>query len=214
VLQALADALAEGRTQLDQVLAVLAACGHRDPAGLPVGRGDRALLAACAELTGRPVEVVVPCPRCGTVNEVRLGPDDVPPPEERCAVLDGGGVREPTYGDLRDLPDDDAAAAEALLSRCLVGAPRRAAGASDLVEVDASLTGPLRLACAGCGAAVDGDVDVPGQVLRAVDQHCAEVDWETHVLASAYHWDLASITALTAERRRRLVGYALSSGPA
>ncbi|MEV0319761.1 hypothetical protein ACIBKX_16680 [Streptomyces sp. NPDC050658] len=204
VLSALAGA-GERATELGQAVAVLAAAGH-DPAALPVATGDRLLLALHRELTGRDVEPVLTCV-CGEFSTVRLGPDSVPPPRPRTAVLGGaGGLRQPTYGDLLDLPGDASGDAE-LLRRCTVGTPERPPSAGDFDTIDDSLAGPLVFDCPACGAEVSYPLDVQTLVLRGLLTLLDELDHDVHVLASAYGWSLAAIESLPRDRRRRLVAH-------
>ncbi|MFE0134581.1 hypothetical protein ACFWY6_23910 [Streptomyces sp. NPDC059037] len=200
----------ERTTELGQVIALLTAAGH-DPAELPVATGDRLLLALHRELTGRDIEPVLAC-GCGEFSTVRLGPDTVPPARPRTAVLGrAGGLRQPTYGDLLDLPPDAAGRAE-LLRRCTVGIPERAPAPHDFELIDDSLAGPLTFDCPACGREVEHPVDVQTLVLRGLLTLLDELDHDVHVLASAYGWDLATIEALPRSRRRRLAAIAVGGG--
>ncbi|MFH8484344.1 hypothetical protein [Streptomyces longisporoflavus] len=197
----------ERTTELGQVIAVLTAAGH-DPADLPVATGDRLLLALHRELTGQDIEPVLACD-CGEFSTVRLGADTVPPPRPRTAVLGrAGGLRQPTYGDLLDLPPGESGAVE-LLRRCTVGDPERAAEPRDFEAVDDSLAGPLVFDCPACGAETAHPVDVQTLVLRGLLDLLDELDRDVHVLASAYGWSLAAIEALSRDRRRRLAALAM-----
>jgi hypothetical protein len=198
-------ALDEGRDELAQVLGLLRAAGATKAEELPLGEGDRRLLGLHVAITGREAELTVACGGCGAVNAASLGPAAVPRPGPRLRPLGGGGgLREPTYADLLELPAEREAAAAELLRRCVVGAPRRAPTEDDLQHVDDSLAGPLLLECVACGAPVEAAVDVQRLVLELLQRHAVEVDAEVHLLASGYHWDLASIEGLPDARRRRL----------
>jgi hypothetical protein len=192
-------------TELDQALALLRASGVERPEHLPLGAGDRALLDLHRELVGRDPEVTVTCPGCGEVSLAALSRDAVPPAAPRCAPAGpGGGIREPTYADLRGLPSDPDAAARELLARCTVGTPSRPPEPADLEVVDDSLCGPLLLACAGCGAPAEVPLDAQRLALRGLVHRAGERDVEIHLLARAYGWALEVIESLPDARRRRL----------
>jgi hypothetical protein len=202
---ALLAALDEAGSEVDQALALLAAAGVQDPERLPLGEGDRLLLALCVRATGEPVEIVAECPRCGELSQAALGPAAVPAPSPRVALLGpGGGLREPTYGDLRELDEDPDEALRTLLARCVIGSPSRAPVAADLALVDDSLAGPLTIACAECGAPVAVDVDVQSAVLARIARRARDVDYEVHLLAGAYGWSLGEIESLGEVRRGAL----------
>jgi hypothetical protein len=190
--------------ELSQVLALLRAAGVEDPEALPLGSGDRRLLELHRGVTARDVEVSAACPECGTLNAAIISEREVPAATPRAAALQGGGLRQPTYRDLAGLPEDEQAAAAELLRRCTVGTPARTPTTRDLELVDDALTGPLELSCAECGSAVLVDVDVQRLVLERLIRHGRAIDVEIHLLASAYHWSLAEIEALTDERRSGL----------
>lgn len=197
-------ALGSAGDELGQVLALHRAAGVLDPERLAVSIGDRRLLTLHRLLTGRDVEVAATCSGCETVNVAVLSRDTVAPPVARTAWLGlGGGLREPTYGDLLELPADPRAAEAELLRRCTVGVPQRAPVPDDLERVDDSLAGPIRLACAACGAAVEVAADVERLVLEGLQHHAAEIELDVHLLAGAYGWSLTAIEALPDERRRR-----------
>lgn len=195
-------------SELGQVLALLRAAGEPSPDGLLVGEGDRRLVELAARLTGEPPEVAVACPACGELNSVVLSAATLPPAAPACAWWGpGGGLRPPTYGDLLAVAEAAATATggvDALLERCTVGAPPRPATSADLERADDTLTGPIGLACVGCGEPVWLDVDVERLVLERLMARAREVEREVHLLARAYQWDLATIEALPDARRRRL----------
>jgi hypothetical protein len=194
-------------TELDQALALLRAAGIERPEALPLGSGDRLLLELHRRLAGGDPELTAACPECGEVSAVWLSPGAVPPAAPRCALAGaGGGVREPTYGDLAGLPADPRAAERELLARCEVGAPARPTGTADLEAADDSLCGPLGMECVGCGAAVEVQVDVQRIALAGLVRAAAARDVEVHLLARGYGWPLETIEALPDARRRRLAG--------
>lgn len=157
-------------------------------------------------MTTHDVEISAACTACGALNAARLCERDLDEPAPRCAALGGGGLRQPTYADLEDLPLDADAGAVELLRRCTVGEPARSANADDLALVDDALTGPLELACAECGAPVLVDVDVQRLVLERLVSQRRALDVEVHLIARAYHWTLGEIEALEDERRSLLAG--------
>ncbi|MGY1617355.1 hypothetical protein ACI797_11515 [Geodermatophilus sp. SYSU D00691] len=171
-----------------------------------VADGDRLLLEVYRAMTGADLELPLRCPACGEVSAVRLGADTVPAAVPRSAVLGpGGGLRQPTYGDLARLPDGtDGHATDALLARCVIGTPSRPPEEEDLDTIDDSLVGPMTFGCAGCGAEVAHPVDVQTTALRALLRLLDAYDLEVHLLASAYRWTLEAIEGLPRERRRRL----------
>ena len=202
---ALLAALDSPTSELGQVLAVLRAAGHAEPERLPLGEGDRRLLELVCEVTGEGLEVTARCPRCETINSAVLSADSVGSARPRQARLGaGGGLRPPSYADLLDLPPQREAAVAELLRRCVVGAPSLEPSAPHLEAVDDALTGPLLLACVGCGEAISVDLDVQSAAMERLARHAGAVDVEVHLLASAYGWSLAEITALPDARRAAL----------
>jgi hypothetical protein len=215
--------LDDNSTVLAQAVAVLRAWqvredlenfGVKDPALLPIGTADRMLLTVHEEALGRPLEHTVQCLDCGEFTTLPLGRADVGEHTSFSVWCGPGlGVREPTYADLCAVDGD----LEALLRRCLAGpgaelsglrtgAADSRTGLTDLARVEGSLSGPLHSKCVGCGAPIIVDLDVVGLVLTALRQVGQDVDYEVHLLAGRYGWDLASIEALPDERRRRLAG--------
>jgi hypothetical protein len=190
--------------ELDQIMALLAAAGH-DVANLPVGAGDRRLLGLYQEITGHGLELTVACAACGSDSVVTLAPESLIQHRPRCAPCGpGGGLREPTYGDLAGLPAAADEAAAELLRRCTVGVPTRPVAAEDLDRVDDSLCGPMALACSGCGTAMTIPVDLQRLVLAELFLVLDRLDVDVHLLARAYQWSLETIESLPPERRRRL----------
>ncbi|WP_139204969.1 hypothetical protein [Arthrobacter sp. OV608] len=210
---ALATVLDDAPTLLEQAVAVLrtwppaadlALAGVDDPADLPVGLADRALLTVSEQVLGVPLEHSVACDRCGELTTLTLARDDIPEHHPPGALTGPGSrVREPTWRDLLASGDD----AVALLNRCTVTA---GGTLEDLARVEGSLSGPLHAKCTGCGTHFELDVDVIELVLRALGAVPADLDRDVHVLASRYGWDLAMIEALPDHRRRRLATLAWS----
>jgi hypothetical protein len=196
--------LAECDSELDQAIAVLEEAGIQDVGTLPISHGDRVLVALAQQVTGRAVELVARCPRCELLNAVSLAPDQLPATTPRFASLGPGGVREPTYGDLLDLPTDSADAVAELVARCTVGEPLREPTAADLELVDDTLSGPIDLACAECDQPISVDADVQQVALARLAECARELERDVHLLADAYGWSLAEIEALPDARRRYL----------
>jgi hypothetical protein len=202
---AVLDALRSSDDELGQVLAVLRAAGVAEPETELVAAGDRRLLGLYRDLAGRPAELTLTCGACHTVNSLELDPDSLAAPSSRVAVVGrGGGIREPTYGDLVGLPAEHDAAEGALLARLVVGAPARPPDFADFRLVDDTLAGPLIVECAGCGVRLEAPVDVERLVLELLTRLLARVDVEVHLLANAYGWSLEAIEALPDERRTLL----------
>ncbi|MFN2627070.1 MAG: hypothetical protein ABR569_00350 [Gaiellaceae bacterium] len=212
-LSALLAALDEDASEVGQAIALLTAAGVEDPERLSVGEGDRRLLAFCRTVTRSELDVVAACAACGELSEAVLSPDAVPSTSPRSAPLGtGGGLREPTYGDLRALPADPDDGVRELLARCVVGVPTRAPQPSDLELVDDSLSGPIVISCTSCGEPIAVDVDVHLAALERLARHAQEIDQEVHLLARTYHWSLQEIESLGDERRRTLASLAAESG--
>lgn len=202
------SALGASDGELGQVLALLHAAGVDEPASMSVAAGDRRLLELHRALSGQDVEVAARCADCGTVSSATLVPSNLPDAVERSAPLGpGGGLRQPTYGDLRGLPADELEAEAELLRRCVVGAPTRPADPSALEAVDDALTGPIVFACVDCGASLAVAADAQQLVLAGLQRLAAELELEIHLIAQAYGWSLETIEALPDDRRRRLAGY-------
>ncbi|MGI8806778.1 MAG: hypothetical protein ACR2KK_02780 [Acidimicrobiales bacterium] len=205
--RAVLAALGGHADELGQVLAVLRAAGVTEPEELPLGRGDRMLLGLVGTVTGADLELAVTCGACGTVNSAVLSPANVEGDAGDERDDRTVGVRPPTYADLRGLPAEPDAATAELLRRCTVGAPSPPPTAEDLDLVDGSLAGPLVLACTGCDRQVVAPVDIQQAALERLVGCAWELDYEVHVLAGAYRWDLAAIEGLPDERRRRLARF-------
>jgi hypothetical protein len=199
------NALASADSEIGQALALLEEAGVPDPARLSLGKGDRKLLELHREIAASDLVLAVVCPSCGTENELALSRDTVPEEHPRVAVVGrGGGVRAPTYADLAGLPTDPGDAMRELVRRCIVGAPSGRPDVEALESVDDSLAGPLVTACVDCGAAIESQLDAQCAVLESIQRAVDSVDLEIHLIARAYHWDLATIEHLPDERRGRL----------
>jgi hypothetical protein len=214
-LPALAEALDLGTDVLEQAIGVLRAHaathpavaagdpgGSADPAELPVGAADRLLLSIHEDALGRPFELSLGCDACGTLTTLVLTPDSVGEHWPRSAWCGPGvGVREPCYLDLVAARGD----AAALLARCSIGT---GATLDDLARIEGSLCGPLISVCVECGEPIFDNRDVVPLVLASLTSVGVELDYQVHVLAAAYGWDLTTIESLPDARRRRLVDLA------
>lgn len=206
---AMSAALDDADVLLEQAVSVLRAWpapadlerwGVDDPADLPVGAADRALLDVVEAATGHRLEHTVACPSCAAPTTLPLGRADVGEHHPRSAWCGpGAGAREPTYADLLAAGDD----LGRLLERCCTGT---GGTLDDLARTEGSLSGPLRSGCLSCGSPVVVDVDVVALALRELDAVRSEVDVEVHLLAASYGWDLQVIESLPDARRRRLAG--------
>jgi hypothetical protein len=200
-------------SEIEQAMVLLAESGVPDVTTLPVGVIDRLLLHLHRRMLGADLECVVACPSCGALNALPLGPDDVPwyaPRSAWCAR--GSGVREPTGGDLLDLPGDPVLAGEVVLGRCAIGPADGPRDLAALDRVEQSLCGTVRASCTECAATIETPVDVQALVVAAVAAVAAEADVEVHLLASRYGWDLDTIEALPDSRRARLAGLVRGAG--
>jgi hypothetical protein len=204
---ALAAALDDAPSAAAQAIEVLSRCASEDElrwfgvesgSELPVGAADRLLLAAHEQLLGRRLERTVSCARCGEWTTLPLGRADVGEHWPRSAWCGPGtGLREPSYRDVLAADGDE----DVLMARCRTGP---GGTASDLDRIEGSLSGPLHSLCVGCGAELIDDVDVMNLVIDALGELRRTVDWEVHLLATTYGWELAAIDALPDERRARL----------
>jgi hypothetical protein len=197
-------ALAEPDGELGQAVAVLEAAGVEDALRLPVSQGDRELVALTCCLTGEDLRLVAECTHCALLNEATLAPESLAAPAPRVAALRRGGIREPTYADLLDLPAEEDEATDELLRRCTVAKPERRPTAAALELVDDTLSGPIVLACSGCDEPITVDADVQQLALARLGALARELDREVHLLAGEYGWSLTEIDALPDARRRRL----------
>jgi hypothetical protein len=193
-----------------------------DPASLPVGRRDAALLALHTAAFGGRLAAVAGCPGCGEWLDLGVDAAELAavsgaaadPPAE-LTVRHGGHtlrLRLPTAGDLAAAPADGAA----LLASCVLAADHDGVGV-DPRELPAEVrrAAEERLAAADPGAELELELTCPScdhrwrEALDPVVFLWAEVDgWarrlagEVHALAAAYGWGEAEILALSPWRRR------------
>jgi hypothetical protein len=193
-----------------------------DPASLPVGRRDAALLALHTAAFGGRLAAVADCPDCGewldlqvdAAELARVSGTAADPPVE-LTVRHGGytlRLRLPTAGDLAAGPADGAA----LLARCVLAADRdgvavdplelpaevRRAAGERLAIADPGADLELALACPSCGHRWGEALDPVAFVWAEVDAWARRLAGEVHLLAAAYGWGEAEILALTPWRRR------------
>jgi hypothetical protein len=184
-----------------RVLTLLAAAGPvADPASLPLGRRDAALLELHVRAFGGRLDAVADCPACGERLEFAVDPEVLVAPEGGAAelamdrtassALPAAGepgpltvragryevrCRLPAAGDLAALPADGAE----LLARCVLGATR------DGVPVDAGgLPAAVRAAVEERMAAAD-----PGaEILLALTCTACETGWVEPLDPAAFVW--------------------------
>lgn len=181
----------------------------------PVGRTTARLLALFEELGGPELEGTAECRGCGATAEFAVATADLAQaaPEANAGWHTSGGTRwrPVSYDDLvvAVQADDDAAAVDAVLARCLdgasVGPDERArlveamALADPLAEVDLDLT------CPECAAPVRAVLDVVEFTWSRVVAQAQVLLLDIDALARAYSWSEAEILALPPVRRRRFV---------
>lgn len=227
---------------------LLAQClenGEQIAPALSIGDREAALLHLRRLTIGDALEAIVTCPGdgCGTRLEAQLRIDDllVEPyvdversyevtaetPAGPCAVT----FRLPTCRDLnavaRHISDDENAAANELLRRCVVRAEtggaavdpaafpsgvRTAIGAA-MAAHDPQAELMLDMECPACGLGFAVVLDAASYVLRELDDRASRLLADVHAIASRYHWSERDILALPPSRRLRyleLIGVASS----
>jgi hypothetical protein len=207
------------RWQRDDALLGIAA-----PAPRGLGARNLGLLALRNAIFNRQWSLRSACPACATeceftVDCVALAEQLGAQPIEQCATIEWQGrslsARAPTIDDLIAIAGetDSAAAARALLARCLEGADDLAIDdvALDLPAVeglerhlealDPAATIAFQLRCVGCGHDWPSLLDV-GEALSAELQRAAERTLtEVDALARAYGWTEAEVLQLSPVRR-------------
>jgi hypothetical protein len=198
-----------------------AACPQARPdelAALPLGRRNQALLHLRSALFGDDMALVAACPACAERLETRVALATL------CAAptTDGGArevvvdarrfrVRLPGTADLDGLPLDPAAAARALLARCLQDTDVDAAAMSDrevealaaaMADADPLADPQLRLCCPACGHGWDAGLDVAASLLQEIHAWAQRTLREVDALARSYGWREPDILALSPARRR------------
>lgn len=198
-----------------------AACPHVPPdalATLPIGRRNQLLLHLRGVLFGDDMALVATCPACGERLEtgVALAALCAAPTVDGTVhevVVDARRFRfrPPGTADLDGLPAAPAAAARALLARCLMDADTDATTLSDR-DVDAiaaamaaadPLADPqLGLCCPACGHGWDAGLDVAASLLQEIHAWAQRTLGEVDALARSYGWREPDILALSPARRR------------
>ncbi|WP_299088211.1 hypothetical protein [uncultured Microbacterium sp.] len=189
-----------------------------DPAGIPLGERDAALLALRQELLGDRLTARALCPACGEEAAMELSiaallPRMVVEPEWRVNV-DGRPLA------VRALTSRDAAAAvraaspedarTSLVRAMLAVAPEDADPdettadlvAASLAEHDRGAEISLALTCAGCGAEWDDVFDVAVFVTAELAHHGLRLLADVAELAGAFGWSEDAILELSDHRRR------------
>jgi hypothetical protein len=206
-----------------RAVALLAAAEpDADPAALPAGRRDAALLRLHTRALGGRLEAVASCPACGERLEVTLDAAELalaggPAPEREPVVRAAGHevrFRAPTAADLAALPRDGAE----LLARCVTAArrlrdgaavaadalpePVRAAVERAMAAADPGAELDLALSCPACGHGWSEALDPVEFVGVAIEARARRLAGEVHALAGAYGWSEAEILAQSPARRR------------
>jgi uncharacterized protein (UPF0212 family) len=206
-----------------RALALLAAAEPgADPAALPAGLRDAALLRLHARALGGRLEAVASCPVCGEQLEVALDAAELaaaggPTPETELVVRAAGHevrFRAPTAADLAALPRDGAE----LLARCVTTGRRlrdgaaveaaalpeavRAAVERAMAAADPAAELDLALSCPACGHGWSEALDPAEFVWVAIEARARWLAGEVHALAGAYGWSEAEILAQRPARRR------------
>jgi hypothetical protein len=194
---------------------------------LLVGDRDHLILRLRRMTLGDRVQSVLRCPACDAPMDVSFDAGDVPieprPQTAATYTLELGPPAEPrrtirfrlpTGGDQEAvLGLDEAAAADALLERCIVddgGAPpsleERDAVVAAMDRLAPQLDLELDLACPECDHRFVVPFDIPTFFFHEMGINGAQLLRETHVLALAYHWSEADILSLGRDRRRAYLG--------
>jgi hypothetical protein len=200
-------------SEVGQAVALLSAAGVHEAQQCTLGEGDRRLLALVVHCTDGPLEVTAVCPACGEWNSLELEPDLFGPPVPASAWWGpGGGLRQPTYADLvATRTEKPETIVSRLLALCTMGSPPSPPTVDDLARIDDSLSGPLRFDCFACSEPIEADIDVQRVALERLVRRTTEVEYEIHLLAREYRWDLATIEGLSDARRRSLARFVAES---
>ena len=131
-----------------------------------------------------------------------------PADDARWLVLDADDAAEvrfrlPTVGD-QFLAMTSADGASLLAKRCMDAAnPRDRRRAERAMEKMApAVSRPLTGNCPECGESLTMMLHVPRLVMDQLENRAAGIHEETDAIATAYHWDEASILAMPQQRRR------------
>jgi len=195
--------------------------------------GDReALLLALRGLTfGNRMDCVLQCPSCAERLDLELHVDDLllPPYEQpqpwRALTVDANDqsfsmrLRVPNGADQLAIATlaaaDPAAAAQALLARCVTDLRR---GDELLDSIPALLQGPvaeamaeidpqaelnIQMTCPNCGAGFTSLFDTAAYLGQEIEDRADAIFREVHALALYYHWSESDILDMSYRRRQR-----------
>jgi len=214
---------------LDRALVLLrAASPGVEPTALarfPIGRRDALLLELRAEVFGKKLEVLVPCPKCGERLELSFTTDElrVAAPEGTRSPLTVGDFtveyRLPDSLDLAALANvrDPRKARATLLERCvrelrMQGQPAAlsavpedvlAALATRLAEEDPQADITFRVSCPNCRHGWRAAFDILSFFWTELETYAKQLQREVHEMATAYGWTETTILSLSAAARRR-----------
>jgi hypothetical protein len=206
----------------------LAPVGADELRALSVGDRDRLVLTARRIMHGDQLECVFPC-ACGERLELvldvgaLLDEQDVSSTSGEAMARTGEDVvvrvRPATGADheraARRAGEDAPAAARELLEACVVDARRDsgdpvpiddevvACAEALLQELDLGAEIVLQGNCPACGGAVAATFDPITHLWSELEQRCALLEREVHMLALHYHWSEHDIVTLGPERRAR-----------
>jgi hypothetical protein len=216
-----ADDAFAGTALIDKLLVRVAGAsvGPGEADLLAVADRDRLLAALYKSCFGDRIESVCTCRTCDErfelgfrVSEMEArdvdGADVEGPDADGCFTVDDGArFRLPTVADLKAIAGLDASAAlAALRARCIAGENASA----DTIDAAMEKVGPLlscdlEAQCPQCGDVEIIRFDLERHLLGALVAERRYLTREIHVLASAYHWPLSEIAALSRDDRRALV---------
>jgi hypothetical protein len=186
-----------------------------DPAALPLGRRNTALLDLREDLFGPEIAAFAVCPHCSeelelslTVDALRSGHSPEQTNVETALEIDGIRFRLLDSSDLKAAAacEDVETARALLLERC--------AGTADLPDdvierIGAAMEASdpqaetlLDVACAACGRPWQLTFDIVSFLHAEVDAQARRLLREIHTLARGYGWSEREILALSARRRR------------
>lgn len=177
---------------------------------LPLSDADFLLLRLRQAAIGDRLNAEARC-GCGSRLEIGFGISDYlrhhAPAKPKFAAPDDGWwrmgevrFRPPTLGDAVDaLESSDPA--KFLMGRCVEGRSSAKVEA-ELERIAPGMDSDLASVCPDCGASIQLAFEPRSFVLREMREQAAFLDDDVHLLASAYHWSLEEILALS--RRRRI----------
>lgn len=192
------------------------AYGTGRAAALTVAERDRVLAQVYGRAFGDRVAASASCPACGARYDLEFSMGQLvasvqaEPPPRSFRLADGTQGRVPTGEDEAAVSHlEGAAAAAALLARCVPDGPHDEAEVSQALEDAAPvLDFELDGVCPECGAATAVPFNVQRWLLGALLAERTRLLEEVHILAQAYGWGFAEIMSLTRSQRRGLVALA------